>query len=123
MRASVQSITSPDVDLDSFAPGSNDPIYTLVEMDIGSDEGEGADIFELVVCNPAGLQKRVSDAGPMFGHHHLVVAKWDWPQIRNLIVSTIEGEQAPTWDGLAARIGRIARWEFEDYRELPGGSA
>lgn len=121
MRARVRRFHSPDVyDLEKYAPDDTEPICALIELDVGADDDEeGADIFGIVVCSPAGLAREVNESGPMFARHHLVVDRWDWPRIRDLIVSTIEAEEAPTWDELAARIGRIAQWEFEDYRELP----
>jgi hypothetical protein len=27
----------------------------------------------------------------------------------------VESEEAPTWAELAAKVGRIGKWEFEDY--------
>ncbi len=119
MKASVRSISSPDVDLATYSPADSEPIYALIELTVGSDGGDGADIFGIVVCSPAGLAREVDRSGPMFARHHLVVARWDWPLIRDFIVSAIEADEAATWGELASRIGRVAQWEFEDYRPHP----
>jgi hypothetical protein len=32
------------------------------------------------------------------------------------LTRAVESEEAPTWPELAIKIGRIGKWEFEDYR-------
>jgi hypothetical protein len=45
----------------------------------------------------------------------LVIERWDASRIRLFLTEVVESEEAPTWRELATKIGRIGRWEFEDY--------
>jgi hypothetical protein len=50
------------------------------------------------------------------GRHHLIVERYDAPRIRLYLTGAVEAEETPTCRDLAPRIGRLGRWEFEDYQ-------
>ena len=116
MRAAVRGFHSPDADLDSFVPQDPEDIGLLVQMVVGPAGKPGEESFDVVVCTPRWLDRCVGADGPLIGRHYLIVDRWDAARIRLYLTDAVESEEAPSWPELAARIGRIGKWEFEDYR-------
>ncbi len=48
---------------------------------------------------------------------HLIMEEYDAARMRIFLTDEIESLDAPTWHELASKIGRIGKWEFEDYQE------
>lgn len=115
MRAAVRRFHSPDVDLEAFRPDDRADVGVLVQVIAGPANGPGEESFDVVVCTPKWLTDRLDDLTPLIGRHHLIVRSWDWPRIRLFLVGQVAANDAPTWPQLAAKIGRIGKWEFEDY--------
>lgn len=122
MRAVVRRFHSPDADLESYVPDDPEDVGLLVQLMVGPAGQPGEESFDVVVCTPRGLARWVREDGPLIGRHHLIIERWDAARIRLFLTGIVESEEAPTWRELAAKIGRIGRWEFEDYRpRLSGG--
>lgn len=115
MRATVRRFHSPDVDLETFAPDDPSDVEVLIQIMAGPTDGPGDESFDVLVCTPRRLMKRTHDRGPIVGRHYLVVHEWDWPRIRLLLTAKVEALEEPTWRELAVKIGRVGKWEFEDY--------
>jgi len=116
VRASVRYFHSPDVDLNDPPQAMSEEVGYLIQMMIGPTDGPGEESFNVVVCTPAWLEGRVREDGPVVGRHHLVVESFDWPRVRlylNELIDELEGEN---WTDVATKIGRIGKWEFEEYR-------
>lgn len=116
MRATVHRLHSPDVDLDAYSPQDPADVGVLVQIMAGPEGRPGEESFDLIVCTPRWLERAVQRDGPTVGRHHLLIARWDAGEVRSFLTAAVQAEQAPTWQELAARIGRIGRWEFEDYQ-------
>lgn len=116
MRASVRRFHSPDADLETFAPEDATDVEVLVQIMAGPSEGPGEESFDVVVCTPRRLLQQVDERGPIVGRHYLVVPEWDWPRIRLFLTEEVEAHDEPTWRELAIKIGRVGKWEFEDYK-------
>jgi hypothetical protein len=84
----------------------------------GPEGKQGEESFDVVVCTPRWLARRVRDEGAIIGRHHLIVERWDAARVRRCLTDAAESQEAQTWPELAAKIGRIGKWEFEDYRPL-----
>jgi Immunity protein 8 len=65
----------------------------------------------------AELARRAGASGRADHRHHLIVDRFDADQVRSYLTAEVEAEEAPSWKALAERIGRIGKWEFEDYAE------
>lgn len=117
MRATVRRFHSPDVDLPSFRPVDPQGVGVLVQMMVGPRDQEGEESFDVVVCTPRWLGEWVRQHGPALGRHHLVIERWDWSLTEMLLVQLVENEEEDDWPRLASKIGRIGKWEFEDYKE------
>jgi len=88
----------------------------LVQMMVGPAGQAGEESFEVLVCTPRWLDRRVREDGPLIGRHHLVIERWDAARIQLCLTAAVESEEAPTWPDLATRVGWIGKWEFEDDR-------
>lgn len=116
MRAAIRRFHSPDVDLNSYVPVDPAHVGVLVQLMIGAVGAPGEESFDVVVCTPRWLGEQVRADGPTPGRGYLVVEEWDFPRIRAYLQKLVGDLDAPTWGELAARIGRVAHWEFEDYQ-------
>lgn len=115
MRADIKRFQSPDVDLDSYVPLDLRNVGVLVQIMVGPENVSGEESFDIVVCTPRWLETWVAEDGPLIGRHHLIVDRWDYARIRLYLTTLVEGVDAPSWEELASRLGRFAKWEFEDY--------
>jgi Immunity protein 8 len=116
VRAVVRRFHSPDADLDRYLPDDPEDVGLLVQMMVGPAGKPGEESFDVVVCTPRWLDRRVREGGPLIGRHHLFIERWDAARVRLNLTRAVESEEAPTWPELAIKIGRIGKWEFEDYR-------
>ena len=126
MKAKVRRFHSPDVyDLKKYVPEDPEYVGVLIQIMAGPEDGPGEESFDVVVCTPRWLEWWVQhDAvpgqtrnDPLVGRHYLVAARWDSARVLQFLTAAVESEEAPRWNDLALRIGRIGRWEFEDYKE------
>jgi hypothetical protein len=115
VRAGVTGFHSPDVDLATYWSDDPEDVGFLLEIEAGSDEGPGADLFTLMVVTPRWLSRETRENGPLPGRHHLIVHRYDWGELRAFLTRLFEDQIAPDWEELGPRLGRIGHWEFEDY--------
>jgi len=54
----------------------------------------------------------------IFGRHYLILFKFNYELMSQKIIDYVNNLDEETWDKLAQKIGRIGKWEFEDYRGL-----
>ena len=121
MRATLHEIYSTDVDLETYAPDDPQDAGLWVTMVVGpqaaDDDEAGEETFQVLVCTPRWLSRTVADRGPQVGRHHLVVEPFDLARAEEFLRGQVESLDEADWPALAERVGRIGRWEFEDYRE------
>lgn len=116
MKALLKNLHSPDVEL---TPGAlfDERGSVLVQLMVGPADGSGEESFDVTVCTAAWLDQAIRENGPTFGRHYLFVQHIDRESIEHAATEYLSSLDEPSWPDLAARIGRIAKWEFEDYRE------
>lgn len=116
IRASVRSFHSPDIDdLDAYVPVDSENFSFLLQIFIGPRGGEGEESFDTVVCTPRALEERCEAEGVVFGRHLTIVKRYDFSRLRRAIEDYVEKCEAASWSELAVKLGRIGKWEFEDY--------
>ena len=116
MRGRVLRFHSPDAEvLSRYLPADPLDFGLLVQIIVGPSDGPNEESFEVVVCSPAWVARRVVESGPLIRRHHLVVERYDWKRISDFLMARIESVYADDWTSLAEKIGRIGCWEFEDY--------
>jgi hypothetical protein len=116
MRAKLKGISSPDVELSSYWPENEACFGFLVEAQIGPENEDGADLFQIMVCTPDWIKENCSDRKAIWGRHMLIVFVYDLNEIESTIKRYVESCVADDWHGLAMKFGRIGGWEFEDYQ-------
>lgn len=110
MKARLKSVHSPDVDMSTAI--AQDVI--LVQLIIGPADEAGEESFDILVCTPQWIERAVKD-GPLSGRHLVIVDEVDRDSIVQFVEAYLTDLDEPTWADLAEKIGRLGKWEFEDY--------
>lgn len=117
IRPELKRLHSPDVfDLDNPTLDQSGPFCILVQAMFGPEGDEGEESFDVLVCNPKWVEQR-SSAGAFNGRHLLIVSKFDASEIRDFLTESASHCSGLTWDEVTSKLGRIGKWEFEDYED------
>jgi Immunity protein 8 len=116
VRAQVKSL---DLEPDP-ATLSGDPkeFSLLTRMVVGPADTVGEESFDVTVCTPQWLAECCREQGGIYNpRHHLVVTleEFDKTRLRAWLEARVARVEATTWGEIAAQIGRLAYWEFEDF--------
>ncbi len=115
MRAELKRLHSPDVDdLRPFAPASPEHFSVLVQALIGPSGEDSSESFDIVVCSPAAIREEAEN-GPVIGLHRIVMARFDYNDLEGTIRTFCDQCEGSTWQEVAQQLGRLGRWEFENY--------
>jgi hypothetical protein len=120
VKAAIRQFHSPDADLETYVSADPADDALFIQMLVGPVESDGEESFDLFVCTPQWLQREVRTHGPIIGRHHLVVDLLEIASVLDFLRAHVDALTAPTWHELALQLGRIGKWEFEDYRETEG---
>lgn len=117
MRAEIKSYDSSDIE-DFFTYQPEDPLVFAFSLNftIGPVGQTGADNFEVIVVTPDFLRSQYSGSNCYFLRHYLLVKEYNFSTILALMTTYVNSLDAASWEELVVKIGRVARWEFEDYR-------
>jgi hypothetical protein len=117
VRAELKRLHSPDAyDLRAFIPLRPDHFGLFVQAMVGPTGDDSEESFDFMVCTPAWLAGQVQIEGPLLVRHHVVVAAYDFNALERFVRSFCEECTGATWREAGAKVGRLGRWEFEDYR-------
>jgi hypothetical protein len=123
MKAAVRSLDSPDIpDLAHFVPAAPDDFAFLLEILVGPEDAPGEESFDVFVCTPNWLIHNHQPSDIIEGPHKLIVFEYDFGRLSDFITRWVNACEAPSWQALAEKIGRLGKWEFEDYQELPSSA-
>lgn len=116
MKAIIKSIYSPDtpVSVEDWAPRSLNSLYVLIELEVGPDCEDGADIFSVVVTSCEALVQRKPDSCILAGRGHIIVSKWDFLQIKEHLQAIVRACAGVDWVDTALKLNRHFLWEYED---------
>ena len=117
MKATIRGFHSPDADLETYLPADASDDAIFIQMLVGPSGGDGEESFDLVVCTPKWLQRAARTDGPIVGRHFVVVDVLDVASVLEFLRARVDSLSAPTWHELALQLGRIGKWEFQDYDE------
>jgi hypothetical protein len=84
---------------------------------------EGAESFDVTVCTPQWLAEHCPTDAILVGRHHLLVMEYDFARIQSYLRQPIETCVGETWEEVALQVGRLGKWEFEDYTAHPASAA
>nr|VFJ65291.1 MAG: Immunity protein 8 [Candidatus Kentron sp. DK] len=116
MKAELKRMHSPDIDnLEDFQPKNPDNFAFLLQIMVGPEGEDSMESFDVEVCTPEWINDTYSYEDIIIGRHHLIVKQYDYHGIFRVIESFVKGCTGSNWDEVANKIGRLGRWEFEDY--------
>jgi len=112
--AELKSLFSPDADpLKSFMPSG--PFGILVMAMIGPAGQEGHESFDFMLCTPEWFSSHMPKEIAM-GRHYLFVRDYSYARLENFVRDYCSGcGEETTWRAIAEKLGRLGKWEFEDY--------
>lgn len=114
MKPRLRRLHSPDViNLGTFVP-SDSAFAILVQILVGPSDEPGEESFDVVVCSPKWLEQQ---SGPIVGRHHLIVKRFNYTELETFVKDYLRDCEGVDWKEVACKVGRLGRWEFEDYRE------
>lgn len=118
MKADLKRLHSPEIDnLFTFIPDEPESFSFLLQAFIGPKGEEGEESFDIEVCTPKWLSKNYRQEDIVIGRHLLIVFNYNYDRIFQKIKSYVESCSGDTWNEVAQKVGRIGKWEFEDYTE------
>jgi hypothetical protein len=118
MRAELKRLHSPDAaDLRSFEPSHPQRFSLFVQAMVGPAGEDSYESFDFTVASPDWIRMKVEADGPIVGFHHVIVAKYDYAELVDLVTAFCASCEGNTWQEVAAKVGRLGRWEFDDYAE------
>lgn len=116
MKASLRRLTSPDVsNLESYAPPQSEVFGFLLQVFAGPEDGSGEETFSLTVCTPRWLEQQYEESAVVSGCHHLIVFRYDYARLLQVIASHLDSVEGESWLEVATKLSLFGKWEFQDY--------
>ena len=118
MKAKIRSFhISGSLNPNQFSPTDPENFSFLLELMVGPENADGAEIFDVQVCTPKWFLSTMKKNDVILGRHFLIVLEYDFDRIINRVRHLIETCTGNNWDEVAEKVSRIGHWEFEDYNE------
>jgi hypothetical protein len=110
MRAAVRGIEANDIpEWPLWSPSSPSEECQWFTVSVGSAGTPGADLFQVAVATPAGLQER-RDKRRFVG---LVVDRFELRLVAEAIRAFVAASEALSWEGVVEQLRARMRWEYE----------
>ena len=115
MKAEIKGYSrTENEDQSSYEPGEKQVFGFTLLFEIGIKGQVGADYFEVDVASPGFLEHLLPQ--PFFLRHTVLATDYNIPAVVTLVSQYVEALEEESWEALASKISRVARWEFEDYQ-------
>jgi hypothetical protein len=119
MRAQLRRLHSPDIEnLASYTPNRSDGFGFLLQVMAGPQGREGEESFDVFVCTPEWLKENRGASDVVVGRHHLIVFRYDYDRLKRFLEGYCYQCSGETWQEVAQQLGRLGKWEFEDYKPI-----
>ena len=123
MNAILRSLISSNVDLKNFSPAGLS-FHIPVELEIGSADSYGADIFQIEICSIDWLMINSNllgdlsiDAPVSWANRPFpLVNRYSYDEVVFFLQDFLSQIEGATWRDLAEEINKFALWEFDGYR-------
>ena len=116
MQPKLKLIHSPDIDnLEKFNPDDPEKFSLLLQLFIIVEDNDSGESFDVTVCTPKWLTEHYNQDDIIVGAHHLIVFEYNYPNIVRRINKYLMHCSGNTWREVAEKVGRLGKWEFEDY--------
>jgi hypothetical protein len=87
----------------------------LLQIIAGPADDEGEESFDVELCTPKWISNTYTENDLIVGRHMMIVLRYDFRLIEKNIRQLVSECEGNNWNEVANKLGRIGRWEFEDY--------
>ena len=116
MHAAIRRFHSPDIhDLEGYQPPEQDRFGFLLQILAGPENDQGEESFDVFVCTPRWILENYSHDDIVSGSHMMIMFKYDYQKLCDFLHKKVSEVSGEAWIDVARGIGRLGRWEFEDY--------
>lgn len=117
VQPELKRLHSPDVyDLRNPTIDESKPYCILIQAMFGPTSIDGEESFDFIVCNRLWAeQQRASGESP--DPYQLVVERFDVRELEAYLRKAAADISGADWEEVAIKLGRLGKWEFEDYIE------
>ena len=110
MRAEAKSIEANDIpEWPGWRSPTPDDELRWFTVSVGVQEASGADLFQVAVATPRGIQGR-RDRGPFVG---LVVDSFEPSAVEQAIRDYVASIEGPAWELIVRRLQAKMLWEYQ----------
>lgn len=103
-------------DIETYFPDDPEVFAFGLQILAGAIGEEGKETFDLFVVSPKWILFN-SEEKIFMGRHYLIMLNYNLDRLKNFIVSYVESCTGDTWQEVTEKLGRLGKWEFEDYQE------
>jgi len=118
MSLTIKSIHSPDApNVRHWEPDDPEEACLLVELEIGPNEEQGTNLFQIMVATPKGLLKwaRSATTPVLSDRGLLVLTTYSSQALLEWLSQTVNHCSADTWTESVSLLQKYFRWEYEDF--------
>jgi hypothetical protein len=117
MKAKLDGIWSSVLADGKSLPENPENFWVDIVAEIGVKGESVADMFNFQVCSPEWLNDASNHNNYIMEKNMIVMKKFDWDSVENIIQSFLDKLEEETWQALAQEIDRYGDWEFHKYKE------
>lgn len=119
MKAILKDFYSTDIDVPllDYIPPFPDNFGLLARLIVREEKMGGEESFDIIICTPQWLISNYKKSDIIIGRHYLIVFEYNYQRIYSKLKSLIEEIEEENWDEIGLKIGRLGKWEFEDYKQ------
>ena len=113
VRAELKSLFSSDADpLKDFRP--NGPFGISVKAIAHPVGIDGEEAFDFILCTPEWFAANMPSDFVM-GRHYLFVREYNYARLEKFVRDYFASFEEESWKEVGEKLGRLGKWEFEDY--------
>lgn len=104
--------------LDGYIPADVYNFGFWARIIVGEKDLGGEESFDIMICTPKWILENYKENDIIIGQYHLIVLKYNYNNIYSYLRDKINSIEKENWSEIGNQIGKIGKWEFEDYRDI-----
>ena len=113
----LKAINLYDCAFEDFVPEIKDNFCVGIDLDIGTDDSDAADIFSVRICSPKWiLHNCFQNQRVKWGVGMMIMNEFNHSVIKSEIEKILKECSKETWEKSLTYLLRFFSWEFEDYQ-------